>query len=697
MTVTSPFSRTAGDHQFRLAPALALVVALLAAMTVWAAPGASAEPPSRLATQVTDSAGVLGGDTGKVEDRLAQLRSTDSIRLWVTYVDTLDGIPVRQWAEQTRAMSDLGANDALLVVAVQDTGYWFQFDDPDASPSADEKTAQKISSQDIEPRLAERDWAGAAIAAADGLEKQGSGSEISPVAMIVGIAVIIALVVGVLLFTRRRRATRTAKQSEDAQNIPGDDTARMAALPAEVLDARARAGLAGADQTVEVSATALNTASAEFGELRTRPFRAALNSAHGEINAAHALIQRLDDDIPETPDQRKAMLLEVAARAERAERGLEGQAKAFADMRDLLINGAASVDALTQRAISLRARLPQAEKAMEDLRQQFPAAVLTSITDNISLAGELLEAAETETTRARDALARPVGEQGEAVDAITTAEGELAQAEKLVNAVDHASDDIATARRDLAALIAEVDEELAIAGKLLSSPDISSATSHALASAATAAREAADQARADGQSDPLGNFSRLIDVDRDLDEALAAAGHETEAAGRARAARQAALSRAAGAVREADDFISSRSQVIGQAARTRLAGAKDSLRTAEATAGPAAFPAADRALSLARDALRLAQDDASRPQYNSGYGRGGRGGRGGSSNTGAMVGGMVAGALIQGMLRGGSSYGGGRRGGFGGGFGGGGGRGGGGGFGGGGGGGWGGGGAGGRF
>ena len=49
----------------------------------------------------------------------------------------------------------------------------------------------------------------------------------------------------------------------------------------------------------------------------------------------------------------------MAARAERAERGLEDQATAFGEMRDLLINGGASVDALTRRAVALRARLPE--------------------------------------------------------------------------------------------------------------------------------------------------------------------------------------------------------------------------------------------------------------------------------------------------------------------------------------------------
>ena len=699
MIAASPRPATPVGLRRRHLAAAPVLAALLVFLTAWGTSSASADPPSNLRQQLTDSAGVLGGDTRDVESRLAELRATDQIQLWVTFVDTLDGIPVEQWARQTRELSDLGASDALLVVAVQDGRYWFEFDDPERSPADDQRTAQQIADRDIEPRLAEGDWAGAVIGAADGLERQGSGSEVSPFAIIAGIAVIVVLVVVLVLVTRRRRAARTARQAEDARGIPGDDTARMSALPIDVLDARARAGLVDADQAVDASATALETAAGEFGDLRTRPFRAALDAARSEVAAAHGLVQRLDDDIPETPDQRRAMLLEVAARAERAERGLEDQATAFGEMRDLLINGGASVDALTRRAVALRARLPEAEKTMSDLRERFPSAVLTSISDNLPLAEQLLDAAEAETGRARVALARPVGEQGEAVDAITSAEGELARAEKLVDGVDHAADDIATARRDLQPLVAEVEEELEMATRLLASTDVSDPTSRDLTAAASAGRDAVEAARRDGQTDPLGTFSRLIEVDRDLDEALAAAGHEAETASRARAARQAALTRAAGAVREADDFIGSRSYVIGQAARTRLASAKNSLATAEATVGPAAFPAADRALNLAREALRLAQDDASRPQYTGRYGGPyGPYGRGGSG-TGALVGGMIAGALIQGMTRGagssfgsGSSWGGGLGGGggFGGGFGGG-------GFSGGGGGGWGGGGAGGRF
>ncbi|MEH6380606.1 MAG: TPM domain-containing protein, partial [Dietzia cercidiphylli] len=391
LAVRSPRSRTVA--------AVALLSAFLVSLVGWAAPSASAEPPSRLQQQVTDSAGVLGADTAAVESRLAELRSTDNIQLWVTYVDSFDGVPVQQWAQETARLSDLGASDVLLAVAVQDRSYWFE--------STDQRADQRIADRDIEPRLAGGDWAGAAIGAADGLERQGSGSGLSGGALLGIIAVIVAVVAAVLLISRRRRSTRTARQAESAREIPGDDTARLSALPVEVLDARARAGLVEADQAVDTSTTALETAAGEFGDLRTRPFRAALDSARGEVAAAHSLIQRLDDDIPETPDQRRAMLLEVAARAERAERVLEGQSTAFAEMRDLLINGAASVDALTRRAVTLRARIPDAEESMADLRSRFPAAVLASIEDNLTIATELLDAAEAETSRARTALARP--------------------------------------------------------------------------------------------------------------------------------------------------------------------------------------------------------------------------------------------------------------------------------------------------
>src|SRR5699024_2775750 len=192
------------------------------------------------------------------------------------------GMPPQAWAEQTYQLSQFGTRDAMLVVAVDERAYWFEYG------AVDSRTTDRIATQDIEPHLAEDEWAGAAIGAADGLERQGSGSGVSPGSMLNGIAVIIALVAALLLFSRRRRAAKTRKQIEDARDIPGDDTARLSALPVEVLDARARAGLVDADQAVEASASAPRTAAGELGEQRAPPFRSALDTPDAQLAAPPA-------------------------------------------------------------------------------------------------------------------------------------------------------------------------------------------------------------------------------------------------------------------------------------------------------------------------------------------------------------------------------------------------------------------------
>ena len=653
-----------GHRRHRTARRIGATLVVAAATALLPAATAAAEPPTRLQQQVTDRVGALGGQTGAVSTRLAELRSSDRTQLWVVFVDSFDGMSNEQWAEATRTASDLGASDALLAVATGERSYYFWYDSPDADAAADARTARSIGDDYIEPRLAVDDWAGAVDGAADGIAK-GSGSSSTGgigglIWLLLAALAVVAVVVVALLSSRRRRSAQTAA----AQQIAGDDRTRLARLPLDVLDTRARAGLVDADQAVQASGSALQIATDEFGDLRTRPFREAWESAGRELAAAHQLVQRLDDAIPETPEERRAMLLEITERTERVEKTLAEQSESFSRLRDLLINGETAVDALTRRAVAVHARMPGARQTLTELRERFPEPVLSSIGDNTDLAEQLVAAAEEDIERARTALARPVGEQAEAVDAITGAEGTLGRAESLLDAVDHAVDDITTARSGLADLVAEVRGELEQAGRLGADPDVSGPTAERLETAARAARSAVEAATARGETDPLGCYSALLDADRALDEALSAAGAEDAAAERTRAAVAAGLVRARGAVREATDYISSRSYVIGQQARTRLASAEQALAAAESSSGPQAFQAIDRAIALAQDALRLAQSDSMTPTYSGRYG--GYGYRAG----GVPIGGMVAGALLEGMIRGaGSSYGSGRS--WGGGFGGG--------------------------
>ena len=50
------------------------------------------------------------------------------IKLWVVYVKTFDGQGRQAWTEQTEKLSDFGTNDALLAVATEDRAYTFSAD-----------------------------------------------------------------------------------------------------------------------------------------------------------------------------------------------------------------------------------------------------------------------------------------------------------------------------------------------------------------------------------------------------------------------------------------------------------------------------------------------------------------------------------------------------------------------------------------
>src|SRR5689334_7316570 len=152
----------------RAVPAL---LAILAAV-LWAAP-VRAEPPSRLATQVTDTVGALTSGRSEVDAALARLQADTGIQLFVVFVDSFDGTPAQEWTDSTARLSDLGDRDALLAVATRDRAYAYSFPD-DSRISDRELTA--VASDKIEPALSRGDWSGAVVAAADGYRAAASGS-----------------------------------------------------------------------------------------------------------------------------------------------------------------------------------------------------------------------------------------------------------------------------------------------------------------------------------------------------------------------------------------------------------------------------------------------------------------------------------------------------------------------------------------
>jgi len=127
--------------------------------------------PMKLNQAVTDSAGALTAEqTAEVKSAVKSLQSARDIRLWVVYVDAFDSPPV-EWARKTSSLTRMGDRDAILAIATTQRKYAFL-----VASDAAKGTGQAVGDlrrNSVEPRLRDNDFAGAAVAAANGLQALG--------------------------------------------------------------------------------------------------------------------------------------------------------------------------------------------------------------------------------------------------------------------------------------------------------------------------------------------------------------------------------------------------------------------------------------------------------------------------------------------------------------------------------------------
>ncbi|OMB99900.1 hypothetical protein A5733_05150 [Mycobacterium sp. NS-7484] len=654
----------------RIARVLSMLLAIL--MTgLLVAPAAAAEPPLRLATQLTDDARVLSAaQTGNVQRAIDRLYDDRHIKLWVVFVETFDRQNPIGWAQNTMQLSDFGDDDVLLAVATVDRAFAFQVPDT-VSTSA---RADDLRRNSVTPALRRDDWAGAAIAAANGLNSEPESpatTDISWPAMLIALGVVLVLVGLLWWWSRRRRAKRRRAEFEAAKRVDPTDANALAAVPLEALDELSRSIVVDVDNAVRTSAAELELAVEEFGDHRTEPFSAALQNAKKALAQAFNVRQTLDDDAPETPLQQRQLLTQVVVSAARADRELEAQSHAFEQLRDLVINAPARLDTMTQQMVGLTARIEPSAQTLQNLHTQFDASALSSVATNVDAAKERLAFADRSITTARGLVSRPATDQTALVDAVRSAESALDQTRTLLDAVDSAASDINRALAGLPAAITDIQAGIDQANSLLAQPDTPQADK--LSVTRDAAAKAAEDAKSNGNADPLGTFTRLTKADAELDQLLAGVHEQQEAAERLARALEQAVFTAQSRIKAVSDFIETRRGSIGPEARTRLAEAQRQLEAAVAKRADnpnEAVAHANGASTLAAQAQGLANDDvrAAQRSYTSQYGGGG------GSDMGAVLGGILIGNVLRGGFSGGGfggGFGGGYGGSWGGGFGGG--------------------------
>ncbi|MFT4043163.1 MAG: TPM domain-containing protein [Gordonia sp. (in: high G+C Gram-positive bacteria)] len=607
------------------------------------APRAHAEAPLRVPAQITDPARALSlAQTTTVQHAIDSLYADHSVQLWVVFVKTFNGLSAEQWSAQTITLSDLGERDVLLAVATDDRAY--RIDAPDATKALDRAALTKIAHDHVVPALKRSDWAGAAIGAADGVSDALRPSHTGLITAGALGGLVVAGGGGGLLYLRRRsrRRVRAELDAVRDQELTAD---QLAAQPLEVLEPWSREVLTDIDNAIRTSEEELRLAVGEFGGAATTPFTQAVDAAKQGLAASFALRQRLDDNIAETPDERRSMLVQIITTCTDADTALDGQVEAFDEMRNLLINAEDRFATITEHLVALHTRLADSAAKLAALTTKYGTQPLTSIAHNIELATNEIAFAEETTDQGRIAIAQPVGKQGAAVAAIRSAEGSIAQAGRLLDAIDNADENIAAAHIRMPALIAEVTDELSEAATLSADggPELAAAvrTATAALAAATTGFEA----------DPLGVFTALVDADAGLDTALAGARTSSVRRQRRSAALSSALVSAQAKLSAASDFIATRRGAIGSTARTRLAEATRLLDEANAAANTdtaAATESARRAGTLADQALMAAQGDVvswqQAQQPHSG---------GGSAAAGAVLGGILVDSFLRGTMRGG--------------------------------------------
>ena len=647
------FTATTRLAIMRLARLLSLLAAIFTAATLLA-PSAAAEPPFRLPDYVTDNAGVLNDrQLSDVQKAVDQLYSERHVRLWVVFVQSFAPQGAVGWAQQTQKISDLGSEDAILAVATDPKQRSYAFLVSPAAAGGSSTKVDNLRRDRIEPALRNGDWAGAAVAAANGLTSiksvgagagKGGGVSLMPLFLFGGVGLV--GVGGTVLLSRRRRRKQHDAAVTAAKNIDPTDPAALASVPIDALDDLSKSIVVEVDNAVRTSANELELAVEEFGEAQTRPFAAAVDNARATLKQAFTVRQKLDDGVPEPLPERRDLLTRVVVSAAKANTELNAQTAAFHQMRDLVFNAPERLDALTQQLVTVTARLDPSDQKLAQLRTEFDETALASVARNVNAARERVEFADKAITRGRELAAKPVaGEVTDLVDCVRGAESALQQANTMLDAVDSAASDIRRAVSTLPSAIEDIQRGISQASEQLAKGGL--AKSAELSAARDAAVKAVSAAQTNGAADPLGAFTQLTQADADLDRLLATVAEEREAAERLQRSYEQALATAQSRVRSVSDYIDTRRGSIGPEARTRLNEAVRQLEAAEAkktTAIDEAIKHANGAAMLAAQAQQLANGDvqAGQRQYQSTY----RGG--GQSDMGAMVGGIILGNILTG-------------------------------------------------
>jgi hypothetical protein len=408
---------------------------------------------------------------------------------------------------------------------------------------------------------------------------------VTSIVLVVGVVLVAfagLTVLGVVLISRRARREASAP-------APGRTDAGVA--------------LVRADTALRDGLDELGYAVAQFGEDRTRDFKAALDAARADLDKAFRYQQRLDDVEPDSDRQRREWTLEIKALATRVSTTVSTETARFEALRRSEADAPETIRQLRRNLAAARDRRSTSATTFAELKKAYTDETIAVVAGN-------LDAADAALARSEEALdAAEKGLAANSVNAVTeqlgASEAGMREAAQLLDAIDRRRDELAKAVDGIRDIDEEEKASLAEARALRDAPpdpDSGAAVNTAIAELESELVLVAKK----GKRDPVADLDRLVDASDKLDIAVAAARNQQRRLEGARSALAGALVSARTQLAAVSDYIGSHGG--GADARTRLAEGQRELLLAENEADPvAALDAARRAQTHARDADALAR------------------------------------------------------------------------------------------
>jgi uncharacterized protein YukE len=629
----------------RISVALGLIVAMFA--VGWAGSAALASDPATLDSgYVTDEAGVLSaGEFEAANARLSQLADANGGDLFVVYVDSFTNPgDSTAWADETAVQNGLDIDQYLIAVAVDDSQFAISADSN--GPLSDSDVDRIL--QATQRSLSAEDWGGAIIAAADAFPGQGGGLDGGGIVWLIVILIAVAAVILIVVLVARSRG-RKKRATPAAVPDPNDP---YAAVSDEDLQTQAGSALVHADDAITSSRQELGFAVAQYGDDSTQEFTGVIEAAQAKVSEAFALKQKLDDEIPDTPEQRRTWHIQIIQLCDEADDLLNDNIEAFEELRKLEAEAPQALERIKARRSTAEQTLATAAPALTALSSTYDSTALATVADNPAQAQQRLSLADSEIIEAETAIA--AGRNGEAAFSIRTAEEAVEQGEALVDAVTGLGTNLAALEDQARAMITDLEADIAAAGAM---PDESGQLAPIVARTRSNIDAAQSALQGSGRN-PQSVLDTLSTVNAEIDSALGTARQATEQAQRTARMLEQRLTQAQAQIATANDFISTRRGAIGATARTRLAEANAAYADAvgsQSTDPARALDRATRAYDLASQALSSARSEVD--AFNTG-GWGG-GWSGGGYNRGSDLGGDILGGILGGLFSSGGGGGGG--------------------------------------